>query len=391
MPVVNYGLIGLNVLIFAAMSVVDVATAERIREPLMIWPGQPRVFQFVTYQFLHGDIYHLGGNMLFLWVFGNSVNSKMGNAVYAMFYLACGVFAGIGFLLTGHDNPCLGASGAIAAVTTAYLVLYPRSEVMVLYWLFIYVGVASINATWLIIGKMILWDNFIAMRIQGGGVTNVAYSAHIVGYIFGFTLSLLMLRLRALPRDQFDLLAVWRRAYQRRVFAAALSSPEAESRARYGRVAQVDGAAAPLARPADPTQPIIDQISAARSAGDFDGALSAYESLLRLDPTVALPQVLQLDIANQLAARERYAPAADAYERYLREGANTGDADQVRLLLGILYARHLNQNEPARRHLTDCLHRLSNSQQTEQAKHWLHEVTTRLAPPLAAPAGPSPD
>ena len=110
----------------------------------MLHPATPELWQFVSYAFLHGGIAHLGGNMLFLFIFGNNVNDKLGGVGYLCFYLAGAVFSGIGHSMVSA-TPILGASGAVAAVTGAYLVLFPRSMVRVFYWLLIFIDTVDID------------------------------------------------------------------------------------------------------------------------------------------------------------------------------------------------------------------------------------------------------
>ena len=117
-------------------------------------------------RFAPADVWHLVGNMLFLWVFGNGVNAKLGDLPYLFFYLAGGVFAGVVFGWLSADE-LLGASGSIAAVTTAYLVLYPRSRVTVLF-AFFFITFFEVPATIIIAVKIILWDNILAPQIAGG-------------------------------------------------------------------------------------------------------------------------------------------------------------------------------------------------------------------------------
>jgi membrane associated rhomboid family serine protease len=215
-PWVNYALIALNVLIFLATGGVE--NASRPNHPLNRWVElavldgtSPQLYQFFTYQFLHANWAHIGGNMLFLWVFGNAVNAKMGHGPYLFFYLAGGVFAATGYGFY-RDASMVGASGAIAAVTTAYLALFPRSHITVLYWFFI-IGTFELPSMLLIVFKMILWDNVMAPRMVAD--SNVAFGAHLAGYAFGFAAAAGMLALRCLPRDQFDIVALWRRRLQR--------------------------------------------------------------------------------------------------------------------------------------------------------------------------------
>lgn len=377
-PSVNYALIGLNVAVFIVQKMLGDARSDEIFKPFMLWPGAPKLVQFISYQFLHGDIMHLAGNMLFLWVFGNSVNSKMGNLSYALFYLACGVFAGAGFVFSEGAHPCVGASGAIAGVTTAYLVLFPRTDVAVLYW-FIFIGTTSIRSIWLILIKMVLWDNLISMYIdRGDGFTSVAYSAHIAGYLAGFALTVTMLWMKALPRDHFDLLSIWRRAHQRREFASMMADPNARAQAQYGRVARPAVGIPVVARPVDPLIGMRESVIAALSSGDSAGAMDRYSELMTKDAEQVLPPRFQLEIGNQFMASQRYGQAAAAYETFLRHYATAANANEVKLLLGILYARYVPQYERARGFLTECAEKLTSPAQRAQASQWLAEVSRAL-------------
>jgi len=381
-PWANYVLIALNVTLFAAFDWFGRTGLAELKQQLMLQAHAPRLYQFFSYQFLHGDLPHLLGNMLFLWIFGNSVNGKMGHVVYVLFYLACGVFAGVGYA-AGNDAPMLGASGSIAGVTTAFVVLFPRAHVTFLYW-FLVIGFFELPSMLVIVFKIILWDNVLAPRL-GSGMGNVAYAAHLSGYGFGFALALVMLAVRALPRDQFDLLAIARRWYQRRSFAEAMREPEAAARARYGRVARPIVVTQTGTPPADPRQQQIEslreQIAESLDRHDLTGAAELYLQLVGLDPTQVLPRQQQLDVANQLMTLQRFAEAACAYEKYLSHYPKAEHADQVRLLLGILYARYLEQYEPACRHLAEALPRLVDERQRQACRHWLEVASSSAQDP----------
>lgn len=389
----NYALIAANVLVYIVLDVfarpLSRAIGEGAKDQLLLDPESLSLYQFFSYQFLHGDFWHLFGNMLFLWVFGNSVNGKMGQVAYLFFYLACGVFAGIGVVATS-DNPCLGASGSIAGITTAFLVLFPRSGVTVFYWLWLYVGTIQVQAMLLILVKIILWDNILSPNIeQGPGAESVAYAAHIAGYIFGFAWCSLMLLVRALPRDQYDIVALVKRYHQRQQFRTMMADPNQRARATFGRVARPITA---ITGAPDDEPVVVDEITAHRadigdliSDGNFAAAAERYESLIAKDPNQVLPRRHMLAIANHLMTVGQYAQAAAAYEKFLKQFPTDLEAQQIRLVLGILYAKYLQQYEPAQRHLRDSLSGLTQPDLVQQASHWLDTVTAALAG-----RGPSP-
>src|SRR5690242_13116439 len=126
-PWMNWLLIAANILVYIAQSHGGRRGWDRA---YYLNPADLSILGYFTYQFMHGSWAHVLGNMLFLYIFGNNVNDKMGSFGYLAFYLAGGVAAGIGHVMTA-TVPILGASGAVAAVTGAYLVLFPRSHITI--------------------------------------------------------------------------------------------------------------------------------------------------------------------------------------------------------------------------------------------------------------------
>ncbi len=150
------------------------------------------VTQLFTHPFLHADIIHLGGNMVFLFCFGNAVNAKLGHALYLAAYFVLGAVAGVAWLLIGEGPAALGASGAIMGIIGLYLVYFPRNDVRVLYffWLFyiIRAGTFELSSYWMILLYVAL-DVF--GFLSGGG--NVAYIAHLSGTACGLGAGILLL------------------------------------------------------------------------------------------------------------------------------------------------------------------------------------------------------
>lgn len=371
-PLANYALLGVNILVFFVLDAHPSEATAQFKNDYFVLAGESaRWFQYITYQFSHADPWHLIGNMLFLWVFGNSVNAKLRDLPYVAFYLAGGVFAGL--LFKAFSNyPLLGASGSIAAVTTGYLVLYPRSRVTVLY-AFFFIGFIEIPAMWLILIKIVLWDNLVSPRLLGAG--NVAYEAHLAGYLFGFVVAMAMLILKWVPRDQFDMLALVKRWNQRRAFVAAMESPEAQARARYGSVAKTPSPAdVEREKRFEEIQSLRSRISERINQNEMTDALALYEQLLAIDPQQCLSAEQQMRIARTFYEQARFIPAAAAFERYLQFYSAGHDANEVRLLLGIIYARDLRQYESAEKHLTTAYEEAVNPSRKEQAARWLERI-----------------
>jgi membrane associated rhomboid family serine protease len=140
---------------------------------------------FFTSMFLHGGLLHLASNMWSLWIFGDNIEDRIGHAKFLVFYLVCGLAASVAHIMFDADSviPSLGASGAIAGVLGAYLVLFPRRSVRVL------VGrqVANMPA-FMVLGLWILLQVFAQISVVGGSGGGVAYMAHIGGFVAGLAL-----------------------------------------------------------------------------------------------------------------------------------------------------------------------------------------------------------
>ncbi|MFI9583613.1 rhomboid family intramembrane serine protease [Streptomyces sp. NPDC052236] len=144
----------------------------------------------LTSMFLHGSWLHLLGNMLFLWIFGNNIEDRLGHVRYLLFYGVCGYVAAYGFALANAASydPLIGASGAIAGVLGAYLVLYPTARVWVLVPFLILLPLRL--PAWVVLG---MWFGLQAVYSYGSAVSDVgtvAYLAHVAGFVAGMVLAL---------------------------------------------------------------------------------------------------------------------------------------------------------------------------------------------------------
>ena len=192
-PVVTYGLIALNVLVFLAeLNQLDTGNflVQWGAVPVRISHGQG-LETLVTSMFLHAGWWHLLGNMLFLFVFGDNVEDAFGHVRYLLFYLVCGVLAGLAQVLLAPDAslPGVGASGAISGVLAAYLIMFGTNPVRVLLGFF-----PLVVPAYVMIGVWILLQFFnglagVAQTAQSGGV---AYGAHIGGFVGGIVLTLVL-------------------------------------------------------------------------------------------------------------------------------------------------------------------------------------------------------
>ena len=152
----------------------------------------PPFLTLFTSMFLHGGWLHLGGNMLFLWIFGNNVEDVLGHAKFLIFYLLSGVGAGFAQMLvdTQSQIPMVGASGAIAGILAAYMVMFPRAKVLTLVWLGFFVTTVRIAAVWFLgIWLGLQWLNALTTTDGGGGV---AWWAHLGGFGAGLILLVIL-------------------------------------------------------------------------------------------------------------------------------------------------------------------------------------------------------
>ncbi|MBE9502551.1 MAG: rhomboid family intramembrane serine protease [Proteobacteria bacterium] len=144
----------------------------------------PIAATLLTSMFVHGNLLHLGGNMLYLWIFGDNIEDSLGHLRFILFYFICGLIATFTHIITGPNSttPIVGASGAIAGVLGAYLLLYPRAKVDTLFILIIFIKIIRIPAFIL----LTLWFVLQVLNSTEGG--SVAWYAHIGGFIAGFLL-----------------------------------------------------------------------------------------------------------------------------------------------------------------------------------------------------------
>ncbi|WP_128515679.1 rhomboid family intramembrane serine protease [Tabrizicola thermarum] len=194
-PFVTFALIASNILIFLAYF--TSRSEWQLQEFFMTWGLVPaRVLSgegletIVTSMFLHGSWMHLAGNMLFLWIYGDNLEEEMGHFGFLIFYLACGVVAGLAQALPdpGSPVPMVGASGAIAGVMGGYLLLFPRAKVDVLFIFIIFFRIVAIPA-WIVLGLWLVIQIGSGVSVPGdeGGV---AYWAHVGGFVAGLVLTL---------------------------------------------------------------------------------------------------------------------------------------------------------------------------------------------------------
>ncbi len=149
----------------------------------------PPTMSLITSMFLHGGWMHLIGNMLYLWIFGNNIEDVMGHGRFIVFYFLCGIIAALAHAMTDPTSeiPMVGASGAISGILGAYLLLFPRAEVLVLFPIFFFIRIMYVPAG-LVLGLWFLLQLISGSASIGRGGGGVAFFAHIGGFVAGMAL-----------------------------------------------------------------------------------------------------------------------------------------------------------------------------------------------------------
>ena len=187
----------------------DTACGERAAVPLLnqeAFPNKNVYLAVLDSMFLHGSLLHIGFNMLFLWVFGNNIEDRMGMIPYTAFYLVSGVVATVAHIAAQPDStvPVIGASGAIAGVMGAYLVVFPRVRIRTAF-IFFFIFVRDMAAVWLLLAWFVL-------QFFTDSQSGVAWVAHVGGFVFGALVALLF-RSRLRPTPPPPAPPAWRGGY----------------------------------------------------------------------------------------------------------------------------------------------------------------------------------
>ncbi|MBC02416.1 MAG: hypothetical protein CMJ34_03800 [Phycisphaerae bacterium] len=348
-PKITLILVIVNLLVFLGVAVA-VRAGTTTHEEVIRWGAVTRMdfhpWSLVTSLFLHdpSGLGHVGFNMLFLWVFGQAVEARLGSLGFAIFYLVGGAAACLAHMVV-TPAPAIGASGAVAAVSGAYLALFPRSTIRVLLF-FLLIGVYHVPAIWFICFYVAI-DLLSQASSFLGRSNDVANAAHLGGYAFGFSTAMLLLAIGVLPRTELDMLYLFKQRQRRkemRAVAREFGSP----------FDHAGPAAATPRRVAEGTGPVSDPDAETRAEivrhlrdGDDVGALDRYRAA---PDTLTLKDADQADLGNRALAAGDAALAARAYAALLRKRGERptgpgGPSDDFRLLLASILIRRLN--EPA--------------------------------------------
>jgi len=283
-------------------------------------PADPNVTSLFTTMFLHAGFLHLFGNMLFLWIYGDNVEHRLGRLPFLFWYLATGIAATLFHMLFDLHSalPLIGASGAISGVLGFYFIWFPRNTVRLLFVFFpFFMNVITVPAR-IVLGFYLLVDNvlpFLLSRgMEGGGV---AHGAHIGGFLAGLALAWYM---------------------DRREVAA----PPPEFRESVHAPAETRDASAPA-------------IARALARGDFAEAADAYFALPPDETRRALTPEDSLQLADWLKRNGHPRAALIVYRRHLRDYPQGPGAAEAHVGAGLVQLNDLGQATPAFQHFLDAL------------------------------------
>jgi len=308
-------------------------------------PGRPGLLSLLTCMFLHGDFWHLAGNMLFLWIFGDNVEWRLGRRRYVVAYLVTGVVATVSFAMLAGNSvvPLVGASGAIFGVLGLYLIWFPHNQVRVIVFL-LFIFVIHVRAIWVLLAYLVvgtLWP-ILAQRgpVGGGGVAHVA---HLGGFAAGVIGALLWNRLKG-----------------------SVPAPRPAPHLKRKR--------APWA--AAPQVPLDDPATSFKSsllAGRMEDAAHGFSRLVREGGSP--PEAADVFTLGRWLYDSGFIPdTAAVFRYYIKTFARGDDLDRVHLGLGILLARRMGEPAAAREHLLVTLDLTDDAAVTATAKAELERL-----------------
>ena len=350
-PRLVYTLLILNTIVFLWTLTLPQQGAQSIRELYFnygVSKGNFEWYQLLTSAFLHAGWMHIISNMIVLAALGPNVEDKLGHFGFGVLYVTGAAASGFVHIISS-ENPAVGASGAIAAVTGAYFVLFPKTRITCLMIFFI-IGRIVVPAWWFI-GLNIVIDLFANFGRDSG----VAHAAHLGGYGFGIVTMLALLWVRVLEREPYDLFSVIKQRKRRADFAAA-------ARMHNQAVERQVGAAkeeTPEQRALNEGRIAIGQLV---SAGRLDEAADRYRVFVDEfgveKPGTSLSRDLQLRLAEHLVRTDDRATAVKAYQAFCVAYPSDRETPTSLLMTGLMLVKNLGRPGDAKPILEKALPKL---------------------------------
>ena len=376
-PWLTYLLIGLNVMVFFFLSVPLLSQAPDLNDPLLYEflqglglnqvmpeemirqnftaydlfvyqygyrPAEPGVISLFSAMFLHANMMHLVGNMLFLWIYGDNVEYRLGRIGYLVAYLLTGIVSTLFFAMFVPDSnvPMIGASGAISGVLGFYFVWFKRNQVKVFVFLFpIIMNVILIPAR-VVLGFYLLIDNVLPFLVSSSGGGGVAHGAHIGGFIAG--------ALAAFVLDR-------RAGVQHRMHQQAKQDPEPET-----TVAAEQGLSA--------TQSIAGHLH----SGDYAGAVRHYFLLDSRQERLSLRSDTILALGEYLLGTAAWPEALSLFRRFISDRPNDAEIDRAFLGAGKAVFNQSHQENNASQYFLSAIDVADSPGLADEARRYLRQI-----------------
>ncbi len=280
-------------------------------------PVDPSLLTLVTSMFLHGGLWHLLGNMLFLWIYGDNVEHRLGGIAFVVWYLVTGAAATLFHAAFASDSPVplVGASGAISGVLGFYFLWFPHNRVRVLIFLFFFIRVFMLPAR-VVLGFYIVFSNILPFLVAQGEGGGVAHGAHIGGFLAGLAVAFVIDRREILSRP-----AEYRDGSDRS------SSPKTKGEA----------------------------IAEAVNEGRFEQAAQMYFQIPAARARRRLPPDVSIALASWLAEKSHARAALTVYQRHLRDFPTGPGLAEAHAQAGLLQLHAFDEPTAAYQHLVDAL------------------------------------
>lgn len=376
---------------FAAFGLVALVMSVRGAQAAVVWyanlslvPGALHWYSFLTYAFLHEDVFHLSANMLFLWVFGGSVEEALNWKRFLVFYFAAIVITGalqvaVTYALPGADRmvPIVGASGAVAAVVGVFAVRFYRSTIR-------FIGLPiRVPAVVLLVLAVLLEMGAALWQIgRGGAALSAAHWAHIGGFFLGLAFAQAT-RQMAHGRQEY-LAADAARDMERGAATSAARRWEAVLKAEPDNMdaeAELGRAWHLLGDRAQSLSHYRRAIDGLLKQGRKSDAARRYTEMIAVWPDAPVPPTDLFAVAGALEEQGLFDAAVRAFDRIASSTPDTREGEMAGLRSGILYLNRLDQPARAAERLNRFLHRYPNSEWKSYARDLLKTATERIPPP----------
>lgn len=309
-------------------------------------PGSASLLTLFSSMFLHGGWMHLAGNMLFLWIFGDNVEQRLGRLRYLLGYLAAGAAATLFFALfvPGSQIPLVGASGAISGVLGCYFLWFPRNQVKTFVFLFPLLMNTFYLPARLVLGFYLVLDNLIPFLINGGRASGVAHGAHIGGFLFGLAMAWGFNRWQGVQK------------FRKGAVADSTSPPR--------------GIFTGSQMKRDPASIVVEELQ----AGHHDQAAQLYLALDNPAERLAVTPEAVLAIGDHLLAQQRTTQALEVFRRFVGERPASVQIDHAYLGAGRAMLRQPRGQLSARQYFLAAIDTATTAETARAAREYLRRI-----------------